>query len=76
MARFKYLGEIPPHGGLLVSQGPCKQIRIPLKNGGTQVITAANQTTGFVIGSDIGTDIMDSRAIRCMQADMRFAQLS
>lgn len=76
MARFKYLGEIPPHGGFLVSQGPCKKIMVPLKNGTTQVINAPDQVNGFPIGEDIGVDITDSRAIRVLQADVRFSQLS
>lgn len=76
MARFKYNGEIPPHAGLLIAQGPCKQIRIPLKDGTYQVINAPDQVHGFTLGADIGVDITDSRAIRIMQADVRFTQLS
>ena len=76
MARFAYMGEIPPHGHCLHSQGPCKQINIPLKNGGHQVVMASDQVHGFTIGADIGVDITDSRAIRVLQSDVRFTQLS
>jgi len=76
MSRFKYLGEIPPHGRCVHTQGPCTQINVPLKNGGHQVIMASDQVHGFTIGADIGVDIMDSRAIRVLQSDVRFAQIS
>jgi hypothetical protein len=37
---------------------------------------ASDQVHGFTIGADIGVDIMDSRAIRVLQSDVRFAQIS
>ena len=50
-------------------------IKIPLKNGSQQIVTASDQVHGFTIGADIGVDITDPRAIRAMMADMRFAQI-
>jgi hypothetical protein len=76
MARFQYNGEKPPHTNFIVTQGPCTVIRVPLKNGQLQVITAADQVHGFTIGADIGVDITDERAIRVLTADDRFTRLS
>ena len=76
MARFAYMGEAPPFGRCVHTQGPCKQINVPLKNGTKQVIMAPDQVHGFTHGADIGVDIMDSRAIRVLQSDVRFVQLS
>lgn len=72
MARFKYMGE-----GLafLQNQGPCKQILIPLKNGTTMVVEAVDQVNGFAVGSDIGVDITDERALKAMRVDTRFEEI-
>jgi len=75
MARFKYLGEIPPHSFVLLT-GPCTQINVPHKNGTWQTIMAPDPVHGFTVGADIGVDIMDSRAIRVLQSDVRFSQIS
>lgn len=71
MARFKYMGEDPSY---VESQGPCSQINIPKKDGTKMVVMGP--PGGFVIGADIGVNITDTRAIRVMQADSRFQQIS
>lgn len=73
MARFKYMGEIA--NDFLVQQGPCLAIIVPLKNGTKLALNAPNQTTGFVIGEDIGTNITDDRAVRYMRGDARFDEI-
>jgi len=73
MAHFKYLGE---GLGNLVSQiGPCLTIRIPKQDGTWQTINAPDQSTGFIVGDDIGVDITDARSLRVMLADPRFAEI-
>lgn len=76
MARFKYMGEFPVHGGILVVHGPCFQIRLPKKDGTVIIVDAPDPINGFIVGADIGVDIIDSRAIRILQMDSRFEQIS
>ena len=73
MARFKYMGEVP--NGFVVQHGPCLQIKIPLKDGGKMILIASDQSVGFVIGSDVGTDITDERSLRYLRADARFQEI-
>jgi len=72
MARFKYLGEIARPSVVKV-YGPCEGIRIPKNNGTYQTIMGP--PGGFVIGNDIGVDIVDERSLIAMRADPRFAQI-
>ena len=76
MSRFSYNGELPPHQGFLVSQGPCLQINLPKKDGTYQTIISPDQVHGFALGMDIGVDITDERSLRVLRADVRFTELS
>ena len=73
MARFKYLGE--PVRAYVEEYGPCTQIKLPKKDGSIQTLVAPNQTTGFPINEDIGTEITDSRSLRHLRADPRFQEI-
>lgn len=75
MAHFKYLGETA-RPGLVTSYGPTTEIRLPKKNGATDVLTPISPATEFVIGVDIGYDITDVRSLRVLRADdARFEEL-
>lgn len=73
MARFKYLGE--PAKSWLKTQGPLQEIRIPKKDGSSLVLTPVPPKTSFPIGEDIGYDITDDRALRCLRADTRYSEI-
>lgn len=76
MSRFAYNGELPPHEGFMILQGPCRQINLPKKDGTWETIMAPDQVHGFTLGADIGADITDERSLRVLRADVRFTQLS
>ena len=74
MARFKYLGE--PNFGVIEEQGPCLQIIVPKKDGSKSLMNPIPPKTQFSIGQDIGYDITDPTAIRCMSTNPRFKKIS
>jgi hypothetical protein len=74
MARFKYMGEVERKSAIK-DYGPCKVIKIPLKDGSKMILTAPDQEAGFPIGEDIGADITDERSLRVMRADARFQEI-
>jgi len=73
MARFIYLGE-PARQGL--KYGPTLAIVFHLKDGSRPRVDAPNQTTGFVIGQDLGIEITEKRVLRHMRADKRFREIT
>jgi hypothetical protein len=73
MARFKYLGE--PQRDYVTTPGPCLKIRVSKKDGTTQEFLPVPPATEFVVGNDIGHDIIDDRSLRAMRVDPRFGEL-
>jgi hypothetical protein len=75
MARFRYLGE-PPRDNV-ETYGPTLQLGFRKKDGSRLSLVATNQEAGFVIGEDIGTEILDERVLRHMRADTeRFEEIT
>lgn len=73
MARFRYLGEqARPY---VTEYGPCVEIKLRPKVGGTRSITPISPATEFVIGVDLGYDITDERELRFLRNDPRFAEI-
>jgi len=81
MARFIYKGEAAaahprnPTNPLFTKRGPTLAIVFHTQDGRRVRIDAPNQATGFVVGADIGVDIVDARVIRHMQHDPRFQEV-
>jgi hypothetical protein len=73
MARFTYNGE-PARAGLVL--GPALAIIMHTKAGARERIDAPNQTTGFVVGQDMGINVTDSRVLRHMRHDKRFTEIT
>jgi len=79
MSRFKYLGE-PPRPGLVKTYGPCGTINVRCRTGtdpsGWKSYSPVPPATEFVIGADIGYDVVDSTSLRMMRADTtRFEEI-
>lgn len=72
MVTFKFLGMTPPPG-VVATMGPVKEFRIPLKDGSTYVVTAP-RPEGFR-KDDTFEVPNDSRAIRALTVDPKFAQV-
>lgn len=73
MARFKYLGETP-RPNMVKKYGPTSKVRVPCTDGTKLDIVPPNGKE-FVVGEDIGVDIDDERALKCLRADSRFEEL-
>jgi len=68
MARFKWMGE-PARTGL--TYGNTTKFDVPTK-GGKQTLLPVSPATFFVIGQDIGHDIVCPLCITALNADPRF----
>lgn len=72
MARFKYMGEEPrPY---VLTMGNCMEVRLPTTNGDKLIIKCPNPN-GWVKGDELGVDVTDARALRCLRADPRFEEI-
>jgi hypothetical protein len=75
-----YKGE-PPRPGLVKKYGPCQPIRVrctPATNpSGIAVLTPIPPATAFVVGDDIGYNIVDPVTLRMFRADtVRFEEIA
>ena len=68
MARFKWMGELARTG---LTYGNTTKFDVPTKTG-TQTLLPVSPATYFVIGQDIGHDIVCPLCIKALQTDPRF----
>jgi len=68
MARFKYLGEELGSVVTGVTWGPCTEIRMHCCDGHRESLFPVPPATEFVVGEDIGHDILDDRCVRHLRA--------
>jgi hypothetical protein len=73
MARFKYLGE-PPRS-YIKAYGACTEIRTPQKDGTIRTLTPVPPKTEFIMGEDIGHDIVDQLSLLAFRADARYEEI-
>jgi len=71
MARFRYLGERPRAG---ITYGPTLLIRLRTKVGVVE-LDPVPPATAFVVGADIGVDVVCGRALRALRVDPRFEEI-
>jgi len=82
MARFIYKGEAGaahpknPNNPLFTQRGPTLAIVFHTQHGQKLRLDAPNQTTGFVVGQDIGVSISDPRVLRHLRHDPRFQEIT
>jgi hypothetical protein len=73
MPFFKYRGERPRQA--VAQYGLTRQVEVPRGDGGTTVIEAPNQTTGFAVGEQLPQEITDAVSLLALRADPRFEEI-
>lgn len=72
--RFKYLGEQPRE--YVTKYGPTTVISYSRNDGSFVSLRPIPPATQFVVGDDIGYDIVDPRGIQVLSIDPRFQKIS
>ena len=72
MARFRFLG-LPPRAG--ITFGGTVKIRLRHKDGTVTTLDPTPPATEFVVGEDIGSEVLSERTLRALRVDPRFEEI-